>query len=329
MDTGKTALTWRHAGLVLLVVCLATACERNPAAVYAPISSLAFPDATLAACVHRAATDQGVMQAGRLRTLRCNGGTEGRIKTLDGLEQLPNIERLNLAHNFIRLTSPISRLDHLREIDLSDNHIEEPQFGPQNGIRSISLDHNRIVDLSWLQTPNELESLSVSHNRITEISPLGHAKALQHVDLSQNAIIDIGPLANALALETADLSANGISDVSALSSLGKLYSLNLSYNPIADVGPLVKLQNLQELSLDGTAVRDVSALRDIPSLERLSLRGDQLSSVLGLLDLGGLTLVDLQGDFELPCGEVDALVERFGPEAVVISGCAGAAIVKD
>jgi internalin A len=325
METSNTVPTWRHAGLVLLLACLTTACERSPAPVYAAIANLGFSDATLAACVHRAATDQGVTQAGRLATLRCNGGAEGRIVTLDGLEQLSNIERLNLAHNVIRLTSAVGQLDHLREIDLSDNRVETPQFGPLNGIRNISVDHNRIVDLSWLQTPSELESLSVSHNRITDIVPLAQAKSLRHVDLSQNAIVEIGPLANAHGLETADLSANAISDVSALGSLDSLYSLNLSYNPIADLGPLVNLQNLQELSLDGTDIEDISALRDIPSLERLSLRGDPLSSVLGLLDLGGLTLVDLQGDFALPCSEIDALVERFGPEAVVISGCAGGA----
>lgn len=92
---------------------------------------------------------------------------------------------------------------------------------------AIDLGHNRITDISFLESFPELKILILACNQITDISPLAKLTKLEYVELFHNKITDI----------------------SALEDCGELLDLNLCFNRISDLSPLYGCQKLERLRL--------------------------------------------------------------------------------
>jgi internalin A len=310
-------------GLILSVGVFLLCCgQRQPLGVYTPVADLQFADSRLAACVAEAAQKHQWPDAGHVTALRCNNTYGGRISKLDGIENLVNLERLDLAHNAVTDTELLASLAQLKFVDLSYNAIDTFRSLGTRHVTYLNLDHNKITRVDWLDDFLSLESLSLSHNRIADISPLTGKATLRELDLSSNDLADVTALSDLMALRHLDLSRNRLTDVAALGALIGLESLIISSNPGLDIGPLAALTDLSELDLDDDDLSDVGPIGALTKVQRLSLHGNRITSIEPLLGLGGLTHIDLTDNPDLSCSELQRLVENFGANVVQPSTCA-------
>ena len=106
------------------------------------------------------------------------GGTlrpspEKPFESLEGIQNLVNLRRLNIINRLITDIGPLSELENL-------------DF--------LSLHTNWISDIGALRGMTQLEYLFLSNNRITDIESLAGLRSLQVLRLENNDIRDAGPI---------------------------------------------------------------------------------------------------------------------------------------
>ena len=189
---------------------------------------------------------------------------------MTGLEFATNLERLHIAHGFIRDLSPLVGLTRLYSLYLGANSISDlsPLTGLTN-LRGLYLYDNKISDISLLTGLTKLESLNIDSNSIPDLSPLAGLTNLDYLKLGNNPISDLSPLAGLTKLQTLHLLHTSISDLSPLAGLTKLETLYLSNNSISDLSPLVANTGLGDgdtIFVFGNPLSDISIHTHIPTL---------------------------------------------------------------
>ena len=140
-------------------------------------------------------------------------------------------------------------------------------------VQSLSLGHSipsdeAFSDLTGLEYFVSLEELSLDGNKITDLSPIGGMAKMKSLVIAFNDISDLSALSGMPQLEVLDAKSNNISDVSTLSGLTNIWELQINTNRIADFTPLASLKNLKVLLLAENSTTDFSPLKDIyPQLE--------------------------------------------------------------
>ena len=136
------------------------------------------------------------------------------------------------------------------------NTLVDLMYGHRLGIKS----------LSGLETATNLQQLSLDSNKISDLTPLANLAQLQVLSLDSNKISDLTPLANLAQLQVLSLDSNKISDLTPLANLDKLIHLDLSHNEISDLTPLANLDKLKRLYLEDNPLSAASLLLHIPAL---------------------------------------------------------------
>ncbi|SDE98237.1 Leucine Rich repeat-containing protein [Blastococcus aurantiacus] len=254
-------------------------------------------DDALAACVAAAAGLPGATDGvsdrdlSAITDLSCTPETSalGPVRSLEGIQRLPNLVELDLSGNGLTDIAPLASLPQLGILDLS---------------------RNRISDISPLAALARLGTLTLTDNQVADIGPLA-ALPLHDLGLSQNPVSDLSPLAGTTTLNALGVAAAQVTDISALAGKDALRALDLSGNSITDVFPLAGLPTLDTLRLGGNAIVDPSPLGTVPTLLVLDLFGNRIDAVGGLADapllqelqLGANPLTDLR-----PLLRVESLV---------------------
>jgi len=130
-----------------------------------------------------------------------------------------------------------------------------------NRVRTLSLNGQKLSDLSPLAGLGTLEWLSINNNEIVDISSLTDLRNLVVLEADNNKIADLSSLQHLEELESISLSSNRIKDAKALGSLGRLRFANLPNNQIEDVTPFAALPRLVFLDLSKNDVKDVTAFK--------------------------------------------------------------------
>lgn len=140
-------------------------------------------------------------------------------------------------------------------------------------VQSLNLHHDipsdeAFSDLTGLEYFVNLEELSLDGNKISDLSPIGGMDKMKSLVISFNEIADLSALSGMPQLEVLDAKSNKISDVSPLAGLTNIWELQINTNQIADVSPLASLKNLKVLLLRENPVTDFSPLKDLyPQLD--------------------------------------------------------------
>ena len=167
------------------------------------------------------------------------------IESLDGIEGLHALTKLELNDNEISDLSPLAHLTRLQ---------------------SLNLAANRVKDLSPLAALTELTDLILAGNRIDDVAPLAELNRLVVLDLSSNRISDVDDLGVMEGLGYLNLDDNEINNVSSLGHLTSLKSLNLSSNSVTlgvrNLVSLTEAHSIQLLHNDNIACSDLDALED-------------------------------------------------------------------
>ncbi|KAL3288188.1 hypothetical protein HHI36_002638 [Cryptolaemus montrouzieri] len=180
-----------------------------------------------------------------LKILRLRGNRL-KIPIITKINPIPNIEEIDLSENL--LVGPLgpstfTRMDSLRDLQLSHNLISSIKLGALEGLknlRSLSIHHNQIdviEDHAFSQLVF-LSSLDLSHNRIVAVSgaSLAHLDKLLDINLSNNFLraVTADLISPLKSLNTLKLDDNDISIIAsdALRNITILKQFSLSENPL-------------------------------------------------------------------------------------------------
>ncbi|MDT0275355.1 leucine-rich repeat domain-containing protein [Blastococcus goldschmidtiae] len=257
-------------------------------------------DDALAACVAAAAGLPGATDGvsdrdlSAIRDLTCTPETSalGPVRSLEGIQRLPNLGELDLSGNGLTDISPLASLPQLRILTLS---------------------RNQVSDISPLAALARLGTLTLTGNQVSDIGPLA-GLPLSDLGLSQNPVRDLSPLAGTSTLSTLGLSGGQVTDISALAGKDGLRTLDLSGNRITDVSPLAGLPALDTVRLGQNAVVDPSPLGTVPTLLILDLFGNRIP------DVGGLTRAPLLQELQLGANPLTDLTPLLAVDTLVNLG---------
>src|SRR5687768_3671819 len=98
-----------------------------------PLTDVSFDDPSLQGCIQRVAQARGWEDTEEVTSLVCFGNN---IATLNGLEALGNLARLNLGNNGIEDLSPIAGLTNLTVLLLEANVIQD--LTPLSGLTNLT-----------------------------------------------------------------------------------------------------------------------------------------------------------------------------------------------
>lgn len=136
-----------------------------------------------------------------------------RIRAIENLDALVNLEELWLGKNKITKLQGLEKLAKLRLLSIQSNRITKIE-GLENlvNLEEFYISHNGLEKLEGLENNVKLTTLDVGNNQISVIENLSHLKVLQEFWASYNKIADINHLDQQLgenpALDTVYLEGN-------------------------------------------------------------------------------------------------------------------------
>lgn len=136
-------------------------------------------------------------------------------------------------------------------------------------LKTLSLFHIKLSDLSFISCLPNLEYLNISSNYgITDISHVGHLNNLKYFCASFiRNIHDISCLSQCTNLEHLDLAVTSVSNLTPLTNLTNLKYLKLSRCPVNNITPLSTLNSLIEISLTDCPITDITPLSSLTNLK--------------------------------------------------------------
>lgn len=256
------------------------------------------------------------------------------ITNISEIMYFTNLEYLDLKGNRISDFSPISNLQKLKYLDISNN------------FTVLSGDREKGLNLAPLQNLVLLETLYASGNLITDITPLSGMVCLRELDLQDNRLTDITPLQTCSGLEVLNISSNysinaatgneqGISSIGCVAfmpelrtllvndnvlltlegieTLTKLVYLDVTQNYLMTLSPLATCTALQTVIAQNNNLLDLVGLEGHPSIEVLDVRTNRLHYVPEILTMPALQTFEYLGNQILDYAPIDQF-EKEGIE---------------
>ena len=252
------------------------------------------------------------------------GGTlrpspEKPFESLDGIQNLTGLTRLNLINRLITDIGPLSSLTNLVSLNLHTNWFSD--LSPIAGLTKLEqliVSENPISDISPLAGLTRLRQLhvhglypyqlehyldmddgrdpNVVFNGITDISPLAGLMEMRLLRIHLNAISDISPLANLTRLTHLRIYDSEIKDISPLANLDDLVLLWAHNNQIEDISSLSGMTGMRQLSLNDNAISDISALQGMIQMEHLFLSNNTIEDIAPLRRMRELRVLRLENN---------------------------------
>ncbi len=177
----------------------------------------------------------------QVRRIKKLNAEDREISNIEGLQYFENLEELNIVKNNIVDLSPLSGLENLYYLDMSDNAgiTDISVISDLSSLTDIRLANNaNIEDLSPLASHVGLKYLNLCGMGISDISMLSDFQYLAHLKLDSNNITDLSPIAHLTSLTELSLKNNSITSIQSLKDLVNLRILYLAENDgLTDFSP--------------------------------------------------------------------------------------------
>lgn len=243
--------------------------------------------------------------------------------SLNGLDQLPNLETLILDSDNIEETKNLVSAESLKHlsIDMYDGKMDFSVLGMMPWLEEVGIKSESVRDLGFVSKMNGLRTLRVENGGFLSLAPLKDCPQLEELsiincdelkDMSEiSALTSLRKLEVELPYgcvqpdlstltELEELYLDGFDGTGFLRNMGKLQSLTLDSCTVensADFEGLTNLKTLRCTSFISTA-RDYSFITRLPALEDLDLQGtatyDDISGIFNMPALKRLNISNMQ-----------------------------------
>jgi len=203
------------------------------------------------------------------KTLKVLELYENRLRSLEGVECLEELETLDVSYNRLgtmeaQFLAPIGA--HLTKLYMAENNLAEisvDALRPMVNLKLLDLGGNNLRLLQGLDTLVNLEEAWLGKNKITKIEGLGALTKLKRLSLQSNRLRKIEGLETLTALEELYLSDQGIAEIQGLDALQRLNTLDLTNNQLTSTKGLPWLPLLTDLWL---AANQIASFDDVDRL---------------------------------------------------------------
>lgn len=232
---------------------------------------------------------EGIQQLVNLKLL--DMGEKGtKINDLMPVRNLKNLQRLEIPNSEITNVEYLTRLPMLNTLNLRGNHITDltyfPYMYPLNQLDLSYQGPDYITDITPLAyMANSMQSLSLQGNKISDISALAHFKAMKYLSIRDNRITSIAPLANMSVLSGLDMTINLITDISPLANNSMLNIVTADHNLITSIEPLRNIPKLAQVSFKHNYITDVSPVSEMPYMKSMAFDYNNITDVSSLQDI--------------------------------------------
>lgn len=150
-------------------------------------------------CVEQDKWRARVMRRKHLRSEDVQGvlavDVSGGVKTLGGLECLPNLQRLRLRSTRVTDLTPLAALRSMEYLELFDTPVAD--LTPIKGLtqlESLRLTGTKVKNLGPLAGLQQLKELSLDSTAVTDLTPILGLPQLRRLHLERTSIRDLTPL---------------------------------------------------------------------------------------------------------------------------------------
>ncbi len=201
----------------------------------------------------------------KLLNLESIGGNLNRgLRSLIGIETLTHLKAIELPYSRIRDLEPLRNVIEIECLNFHDSKIEKLNpLSHLQELRSLNIGKaTHLSDLTALSDLYELVDLDCSSNsdidRRIDFSPIGRLVKLEKLNCQGNFIETLDFLQDLKMLESLNLEESYFSDnsLAPLSDLRKLKTLRLSNTNVKNLTPLLGLPSLKYLWVDKTKIPD-------------------------------------------------------------------------
>lgn len=163
------------------------------------------------------------------------------IKSLDGFENLVNMESLNLSDTKVDNLEVIANCP-LIELNCSYAKVTEYGFLKSlNSLQTLCLGNADKETIEYINTLVALENLTIVRSEISSLTQLSNLTNLISLDVSDSVMLtSLEGVENFKKLEYIAFISTSVSDISHLRSLKNLYTIEPSYSPVTDFTPLLE-----------------------------------------------------------------------------------------
>lgn len=157
-----------------------------------------------------------------------------------------------------------------------------------NQLKKLTIMNTPIQSLAELESLQNLTELNLNHigftakrpNGILDYSSLSQLPNLIVLSIGSNKLEDLsflGALQNLknLTIQDAKLSQKNFENIFSLEHLKSLEMLNFSGNELKDLSPILELKELKNLNVSHNPIEDIHLINNFPKLTALSVGGDQ------------------------------------------------------
>ena len=135
------------------------------------------------------------------------------LKTMDGLTNMPGLNRIHIARNQISDISFTNNFNLSGGFEIPWNNVSDiSPLSNQTELPWASLHHNPITDISPLTSSKEITQIWVEHCNISDITALGQLDSLVNLRLNDNFISTLKPLLDCDNLEILQIANNPLTN---------------------------------------------------------------------------------------------------------------------
>ena len=130
----------------------------------------------------------------RIHTLNLGNLRDKRIRYIENLQALTNLQVLDLSNNLIEKIDGLKTLKKLQQLLLANNFITKiSNLDELSRLEVLDLNHNQIDEIPiWFHKKlNSLHTLNLAHNRISSFNHIARLRTLydlRHMDLRGNPL---------------------------------------------------------------------------------------------------------------------------------------------
>lgn len=217
--------------------------------------------------------------------------------------------KLDCVDKNVGSIAALSEFEHLRQIDLSKNSIEDvTPLADLRHILQLNLSTNVISQINpWGDgCHTHLMHLDMSGNRLQALPPL-QMPALKTASFARNEIDTCQAFTGHIRLEVLDLSANKLTALNGVGNMPSLTSLNVSSNNLASLEGIRALPALTDLDISANAFESLDGpWKEMASLSSLRAQSNRIAAVKGLEPLMEITSLRYLGVAANPLAEEDS-----------------------
>ncbi|CAD8156657.1 unnamed protein product [Paramecium octaurelia] len=224
-----------------------------------------------------------------------------KINNITGLNELPNLIRLDLSHNEISNLNGLQGLNHLEMLDLTHNNIQDmDQVGIlkyNQNLKYLSVIFNPIGE--YKETRKEIVMIL---NNLAFLDHLPITEEDREPTVNQTQYITTGMLQTfskvqhdwKLHIQSVMITHQKLSSMKGLEDLVQLRHLNLGHNKITQITSIQDSILLEELNLEKNSIIQIQGLDNMQYLKKLELGGNKIFQIDGLSNLINLMQISLE-----------------------------------